>query len=462
MNRILFIEDDAVFGMILSKFLTKNGFDVHHIISLGSFDEIRSKITDYQLLLLDYRLPDGTAEDFLKANDSISNSLPIIVITSFNDVRTAVQLMKLGVRDYVTKPINQDELLLQINYQLKVQSTASIVKQEHKVLDSQRAKKSSSNSFSDQFVRGISKAAQRLYQNVDIIAPTNMSVLISGESGTGKEHIARLIHEFSDRKGKPYVAIDCGALSKELAASELFGHVKGSFTGAVQDKKGCFELADGGTLFLDEIGNLSYEVQIKLLRVLQEKMIQPIGSSKSTKVDVRLITATNENLSSTVAEGDFREDIYHRINEFQIKMPALRERKEDLPFFVNSFIEKSNEELTKSVEGIDKDAMKFLEEYHWPGNLRELKNMIRRLVLMCNSTSISVGDLPSELTSLSSVDSISSNEEIDLKAIQRDNEKQKIIEALEMTHYNKSKAAKLLNIDRKTLYLKIEKYKLNL
>jgi len=360
-------------------------------------------------------------------------------------------LMKLGVKDYVTKPINQEELLMLIDFHLK---------EKGRQLKTEQKNSSVPDGKPVDFVRGVGEKANQLYKNVDIVAPTDMSVLITGESGTGKEHIARLIHDLSSRSKGPFVAIDCGALSKELAASELFGHVKGSFTGAAQDKKGCFEVADGGTLFLDEIGNLSYEVQIKLLRALQEKTIQPIGSSKNIKVNVRLITATNENLTSSVSEGDFREDIYHRINEFQIKMPSLRERKEDIPSFVEAFLQSANKELNKSVTKVHPFVTEKISSYSWPGNLRELKNTVKKMVLMASSDTLTIEVLPEELLSVRP-DSAVVDSETDLKAIQRDNERAKIIEALEKSNFNKSKAAKMLNIDRKTLYLKIEKYKLD-
>lgn len=449
-GRILFIEDDTTFSMIMVSYLSRKGYDVQHVSSLKDLATLKPSISTFDLILLDYRLPDGTADNFLRTNPEFM-TVPIIVITSFNDVRTAVQLMKLGVKDYVTKPINQEELLMLIDFHLKEKARQVKVEQKSVAgLDDKSA----------DFVRGVGEKANQLYKNVDIVAPTDMSVLITGESGTGKEHIARLIHDLSSRSKGPFVAIDCGALSKELAASELFGHVKGSFTGAAQDKKGCFEVADGGTLFLDEIGNLSYEVQIKLLRALQEKTVQPIGSSKNIKVNVRLITATNENLTSSVSEGDFREDIYHRINEFQIKMPSLRERKEDIPSFVEAFLQSANKELNKSVTKIHPIVTEKISSYSWPGNLRELKNAIKKMVLMASSDTLTIEVLPDELLSFRP-DAAVLDSETDLKVIQRDNERAKIIEALEKSNFNKSKAAKMLNIDRKTLYLKIEKYKLD-
>src|SRR5690606_12977132 len=321
------------------------------------------------------------------------------------------------------------------------------------------------------YVQGQSKQANKLYEYVQLVAPTDMSVLIRGESGTGKEHIARSIHEFSKRADKPFVSIDCGTLSKELASSELFGHVKGSFTGALQDKVGQFLEASGGTLFLDEIGNLSYDVQVKLLRALQEKVIQPVGGNKLIEVDVRILAATNEDLISNFSEGKSREDLYHRINESEITVPPFRERTQDFDEFLNFFIEKSNEELDRNVQKLDDKTYEVLRAYDWPGNLRELKNIVKRMVLLTKGTVAKVDSLPEEMLlnvelgdvqtpiQMEKPSGLSSDSlDVNLKSQSEAHEKNLIIEALVKTKYNKSKAAQLLQIDRKTLYNKIEKY----
>jgi len=290
-----------------------------------------------------------------------------------------------------------------------------------------------------------------------------MSVIIQGESGTGKEHVAKSIHRLSKRSEGPFVAIDCGSLSKDLAASELFGHKKGAFTGALQDKIGQFEAADGGTLFLDEIGNLGYDVQIKLLRALQERIVVPIGSTNPVKVDVRLIAATNEDLMVISQTGDFREDLYHRLNEFKIQVPALRERGEDLGVFIQHFVDKANDELGKNVRQLSKEVIDIFQKYDWPGNLRELNNVIKRLVLLSKEEIADLKALPQEMiTSMQSVPAAVITSKAaggsDLKLLQETHEKEMIEKVLQDVRYNKSKAAKLLNIDRKTLYYKIEKY----
>jgi len=441
MAKILIIEDDLTFSQLLEGFLKKHGhqpFVVHNvknsykILTQDSFD----------LLLVDYRLPDGTGLDVLSHIREKDFNYPVVIMTSFNDVRTAVRSIQLGAIDYITKPVNPDELLMIIGAALekktvKVQPVAI----EH-----------------EDFIKGKSTVADKLYAHIDLVAPTDMSVIIQGESGTGKEYAARTLHAQSKRSEKPFVAIDCGALSKDLAASELFGHVKGAFTGAVNDKKGQFEAAEGGTLFLDEVGNLSYEVQVKLLRALQERVIQPVGSTKKIAVNVRIITATNDDLLNSIHNGEFREDLYHRLNEFKILLPALRDRGSDLELFIDHFIKQSNAELERNVQKLSAPVKDLLLHYDWPGNLRELKNVIKRMVLLTPTDTAGLEALPDEM--ILSIKQSPKPAGSDLKAINESNEKTLIIETLIKVKYNKSKAAKLLNIDRKTLYSKMERYEI--
>ncbi len=442
MKSILLIEDDHTFSTIIERFLTKKGFRilVAHDLRTGKQQLDESKI---DLLLLDYRLPDGIGLDLLPFLRKKENHTPVIVITSFNDVRTAVKSIASGVYDYVLKPINPEELLMTINGALATTVSTTPSK-----------KKSHINASS--FIKGSSPESNKLYEYVSLVAPTDMSVMIIGESGTGKEHIAREIHQQSKRNNKIFEAVDCGVLSNELAASELFGHIKGSFTGALTDKEGILERANGGTLFLDEIGNLSYEVQVKLLRALQERTIQRVGDSKTIPIDIRLITATNENLLQSVADGEFREDIYHRINEFKIQIPALRNRGEDLSMFVDYFIAKANETLNKSIKGVSAEVGSVFIKYDWPGNLRELKNIINRMVLLSTKDVLGLNLLPEEML----LETQSSSNSSDLKLIQEETERELIQKTMIQCDYNKSKAAKILNIDRKTLYSKLEKYQL--
>jgi Response regulator containing CheY-like receiver, AAA-type ATPase, and DNA-binding domains len=364
-------------------------------------------------------------------------------------VKVAVQCIKKGAYEYITKPINQEELLMLLKNARPAEPLGSAPETPKATTEEKPTAKSA-------FVKGTSEAAQVLHQHVALVAQTEMSVLINGESGTGKEHIARALHDSSKRASKPFIAVDCGALSSELAASELFGHVKGAFTGAIIDKTGIFELANGGTIFLDEVGNLSYDVQVKLLRAIEQREVVPVGSHKVIKVNVRLVTATNEDFKSAIQNASFREDLYHRINEFKIKIPALRERREDIDEFIRYFIQKSNQELQKQVRGVDPEVRKIFMQYHWPGNIRELKNIIKRAVLLTQGDLITRMELPEDME-LSLLDQ-ELESTADLKALQQQTEKELIIKTLAETKYNKSKAAKLLNIDRTTLYNKLAKY----
>ncbi|MES2689289.1 MAG: sigma-54 dependent transcriptional regulator [Bacteroidota bacterium] len=443
MANILLVEDDIAFAQILEGFLIKNKHSVEHKQTVKEALKLLLA-THYDLILLDYRLPDGNGLELVEQLKSEQVRTPVIMMTSFHDVRTAVRAIRGGVFDYITKPVNPDELLMVLNEALSKKPEVVHVPEKKQV----------------EFVKGSSIPALQLHEHIDLIAPTNMSVLVLGESGTGKEHVARKIHEQSPRKGKPFIAIDCGALSTELATSELFGHIKGSFTGAVQDKKGQFEAANGGTLFLDEIGNLSYEVQVKLLRVLQEKVVQPVGSNKHLKVDVRIIAATNDDLLKSVTDGMFREDLYHRVNEFKLKIPPLRERGTDLKEFVDFFIHKSNLELGRNVKGFSEEVIAIFKQYDWPGNLRELKNVVKRAVLLTKGEMAGVDALPEEMTSMNTSRKVIAAGTSDLKAIQETNEREMIVKTLQKVRFNKSKAAQLLNIDRKTLYLKMAKYQI--
>ena len=441
MAKILLVEDDITFSQLLQHFLTKKG----HVVESTNTVKAGIKLLEekFDLLLLDYRLPDGIALDLLTKSAENGDKIPAIIMTSFNDVRTAVKAMQAGAFDYITKPVNPDELLMIIGDALHQKVEIS----------------EDTNNASYGFIKGRSADADKLYSHIDIVAPTDMSVLIQGETGTGKEYAARAIHQLSSRADKVFTAIDCGALSRELAASELFGHIKGSFTGAITDKKGLFETSNGGTLFLDEVGNLSYEVQVKLLRALQEKTIQPIGSTRQIPVDVRIITATNDDLVNSISNGDFRQDLYHRINEFKIQLPPLRDRGDDLNLFITHFIKLSNRELNRNVKSISPEAKKVLQQYDWPGNLRELKNVIKRMVLLTTSDIAGVESLPDEM--LFTVTHSKSTSESDLKLLNEATEKETIQKTLQQVKFNKSKAAKLLNIDRKTLYSKIERYGLD-
>jgi len=438
MARILVIEDDISFSRLIAVFLDKKGHSTTVVHSAAQGSALLQK-ESFDLLLLDYRLPDGNGLDVLAAAHRQHAELPVIIMTSFHDIRTAVRAIRSGAFDYITKPVNPEELLMVLEEAL-----------------SRRSRKTAPAGDISGFIRGESDVSKQLYEYIRLVAPTDMSVILQGESGTGKEQAARMIHALSKRTGKPFVAIDCGALSNELAASELFGHVKGAFTGALQDKKGQFEAAKGGTLFLDEVGNLSYEVQVKLLRALQEREIQPVGSNRTVKVDVRIITATNDDLNASVKNGSFREDLYHRLNEFKIKLPTLKERGGDMDIFISHFVKQSARELDREIKGIAPDVRDLFYRYDWPGNLRELKNIVKRSVLLAKDQWITAETLPEEM--VHAIEHPRRQDEPDLKAVQAANEKELIMKTLKEVKYNKSKAARLLNIDRKTLYYKMSKY----
>ncbi|SEP15273.1 two-component system, NtrC family, response regulator HydG [Flavobacterium sp. CF108] len=449
MSKILVIEDDISFCKLLEKFLVKNQYEVSIAFSAS---EARSAIKNesFDLILTDLRLPDS---DGIVLMSEIKNShpeIPVILMTGYSDVNTAVKAIKNGAADYISKPFNPDEVLLVITNALK---TSGIEEDEAPVKQKKAVKKNIS--AENEFVRGISVASKKLLDHIQLVSPTDMSVLIIGESGTGKEIIAKSIHQQSHRKNNNFIAVDCGAIPKELAASEFFGHLKGSFTGAISDKMGYFEAANGGTLFLDEIGNLSYENQIQLLRALQERKIKPVGSNKEINVDIRIITATNEDLREAVKNGDFREDLYHRINEFSIQSPSLKDRDEDLMVFADYFLEKANQQLNKEVIGFSPEVVSIFQNYNWPGNLRELQNCVKRATLLTQGDFIESDVLPIEFFQSQKQPGFSGSFSLS------DNEKEAIIQALNRTQNNKSEAAKLLKITRKTLYNKLKHYNID-
>lgn len=438
MLSILIVEDDITFSLMLTTWLGKKGFAVN---SSSSVLDAKRKIEEgtFDLVLSDLRLPDSDGISLLRWLKETHPSLPLIMMTSYAEIQTAVQAMKLGAADYIAKPLNPDELLGKIR---------EIMKGEEPI-----PSKPQDRSSSSLYIEGQSQAARQLYEHIRLVAPTDMSVLVTGASGTGKEYIARRIHTQSSRSKAPFVAVDCGAIPKELAASEFFGHVKGSFTGAIENKTGAFVAAQGGTIFLDEIGNLTYEVQVQLLRALQERKVKPIGSNQEIAINVRLVSATNENLRQAIEKGDFREDLYHRINEFTVRIPDLRERKEDLLLFANHFLDLANSELRKDIIGFDMETMQLFQSYSWPGNLRQMKNVIKYATLLATGRYITRKELPEELTELS-------HPQVNIQLKNEEHERDLIRKALLESGNNKTRAAQLLGIDRKTLYNKLKIYQL--
>jgi two-component system, NtrC family, response regulator HydG len=496
MSKILVIDDDVDMCLLLKRFLTKNGYEVslsHN--GKKALEELENSEPD--LVLCDFRLEDIDGKELLIKIKEKYPRTPVIIVTGYSDIKVAVDVMKLGAYDYVTKPLFPDEILLSIKKALEKRDDSPdvnatvIMPEENNGARAARAKTTTSG----QYIFSDSAEFKSILKQVDLVAPTNYSILIYGESGSGKEAIAQEIHKRSRRKDQPFVAIDCGALSKELAGSELFGHEKGSFTGALNQKIGSFEIANGGTIFLDEVANLSYDVQVALLRVVQERKMRRIGGNKDIDLDVRIIIASNERLLDAARKGKFREDLYHRFNEFSIEVPPLRDRKYDVMIFARHFLKLTNEELRKNIKGFSPEVESIFKTYVWPGNLRELKNVVKRATLLADTDYIMPTVLPFEITNFSKLQFSESTEEASsnimatrqfepapvstfstpvpepvyskqveinehsLKGASIDAEYEMIVEALRKANYNKSKAAKILNVDRKTLYNKMKQYK---
>lgn len=439
MKRILIVEDDTTFGLMLSTWLKRKGYDPCRVGTVGEGCRELER-GEWDLVLTDMRLPDRDGIHLLQWLQERRKAVPTIVMTGYAEIGNAVLCMKLGARDYVSKPVNPDELLRKIEDALTVRQPLP-----------ESGETPAGRSPMPDYIEGRSEAIRKLYEHVNIVAPTPLSVLITGESGTGKEHVARLIHERSRRRDKPFLAVDCGAVPKELAASEFFGHVKGSFTGALRDKTGVFEAAAGGTVFLDEVGNLPYATQVQLLRALQERRIRPVGGTREVPIDVRVVAATNERLEEAIARGDFRLDLYHRLNEFSLRMPALCEQREDILLYADFFLDAADRELGKEVVGFDAAAAALLKSYDWPGNMRQLKNAVTRAVLLAPGEYVTPAELPAEL-----LESAARKSELALS--NPEEERERIARALELANGNKSKAARLLGIDRKTLYNKMNLY----
>lgn len=451
MPKLLLIEDDINFSRMFKKFLERHGYEVDDCTNAeNAFEHLSNG--KYDLVFTDLRLPDDDGISILSRIKDHDAGLPVILMTGYAQVATAVEAMKKGAFDYISKPFNQEEVLEVLGNALK---TVSPNKPESPSGKEESREALSSALSGDTKVKGISKASEKLNEYVTLVAPTDMSVLITGESGTGKEVIAQRIHNLSNRKAQPFVPVDCGAIPREIAGSEFFGHLKGSFTGAVNDKKGHFEEANGGTLFLDEVGNLPYEVQVQLLRALQERRVKPIGSSKELEVDIRVLSATNEDLQEAVKEGRFREDLYHRLNEFSVRVPSLMERKEDMMIFADHFLQLSNKQLGRTIVGFSDEVIRIFQGYPWPGNLRELSNIIKRAVLLCRNSMVKKSDLPQEF-----LQQVLQETGPPTRASYstKDHERSLILNALKEADNNKTKAAKMLQITRKTLYNKLRDY----
>jgi two-component system, NtrC family, response regulator HydG len=441
MAKILIIDDDVTFGLMLKKLLEKHGYKVTSVFSPLEARKIIDK-NNFDVVFTDLRMPDISGMELIRQIKNKASRTQIIMMTGYADISTAIESIKKGAFNYIPKPVNPAEVL-------------NIVQEALAQAEEKIPGKIESSWNPLGYLEGNSKASQQLKEYIELVAPSPMSVLIVGESGTGKEYAARFIHEKSKRAKFPFIAVDCGAIPAELVASEFFGHVKGSFTGAISDKIGYFEAANGGTVFLDEVGNLSYNTQVQLLRVLQERMVKPVGSTREIPVDVRIVAATNEDLLKAQEQGEFRDDLFHRLNEFQVNIPPLRERKSDILPFAYHFLAEANQYLDKSVRGFDPEVEQIFLTYSWPGNLREMKNMVKRATLLSRSQQITISEIPSELYSAKS-------NEGEFVLYDRLNENEAILKALEAADFNKSKAARLLKIDRKTLYNKLKLYDISL
>ena len=450
MHRILIIDDDTYICKLLDNYLNRNGFRAEAVYT-GSSAIQKLKENTYNLVLCDFRLPDRDGFDILSRVKTTDPTTPVIIMTAYKDLGTAVRLIKAGAYDYITKPLIPEEVLELIR--------EAIEKSEQR---------HNSFTFEQDFITGESRKFQEILEHIRIVSPVDMTVVVEGETGSGKEYVARAIHFNSKRRKGAFVAVDCGALPKGIVNSELFGHIKGSFTGATYDKKGLFEQAHGGTLFLDEISNLDAENQMKLLRVLQEKTVTRIGDTRPIKVDVRLVVASNEDLMKEVEQNNMREDLYHRLNEFKIIVPPLRERGEDVLVYAGAFIERAARRFEKDISGYDQDVRQILVNYPWPGNIRELKNVMTRSVLLARGPGITLYDIPEEIKTRQALlqNRESGNgrggDDVKLKDAAGKAEKEAIIQALIKSNYNKSKAARLLKIDRKTLYNKIKQFNISL
>jgi two-component system response regulator HydG len=484
MKKILVIDDDRDICLLLNRFLSRRGYEVIEIYT-GKKALAWLDGNQPNLVMCDYRLGDMDAMEMLTSIKNKYADLPVIIITGYSDMRTAVKVMKMGAYDYITKPLLPDEIIHTIQQAIEHSENSGIkpAAKSKTPVPEKTEKENPGVTYSGKYIFGDSEAFRKILKQVNLVAPTSYSVIIYGETGSGKESIAAEIHKHSKRSSKPFIAIDCGALSKELAASELFGHEKGSFTGAMNQKIGCFELANGGTIFLDEVTNLPYDVQVSLLRVVQERKMRRVGGTKDIDLEVRILIASNELLWNATRNGKFREDLYHRFNEFSIEIPPLRERRDDIMLFATHFLQTTNEELGKDVKGFDQDVEEIFKKYVWYGNLRELKNVIKRATLLTEGETIEARTLPFEISNYSKLQfgeqpaggfpnpgTVQPSEtkttangkinlsESSLKEASIDAEYEMILQALKESNYNKSKAAQLLKIDRKTLYNKMTLY----
>jgi len=450
-KHILIVDDEPLVRRSLSELLTLSGYAVS---SACNGKEALSMLKDYtaDIIISDIKMPEMDGIQLLKQVKTLHPDTQFILMTGYGSIDNAVEAMKEGAYDYVTKPIIDTEIKIIIE---------RLTNQKHLLEENVKLKNQLSVSKKERFhnIVGKSQSMQRIYTLIEAIAETRATVLIHGESGTGKQVIAHTIHKYNEKeRGKPFVEVSCGALTETLLESELFGHIKGAFTGAIRDKMGRFELANGGSIFLDEIDAFSPTLQVKLLRVLQEGELERVGDTKTLKVDVRVIAATNQNLQDLIVQGKFRKDLYYRLNIISIEVPPLRDRKEDIPLLVTDFIGKHSKHTSKKITGLSDDAITVLLNYNWPGNVRELENVIERAIILCKGPMITPLDFPESLNSSKAKEGIATEDSFKLKNALQSPEKDLIIKALDSVAWNRNEAAETLGINRTTLYKKMQKY----
>jgi len=450
MEKILIVDDNEILRFTLTELLEESGFQCKAVEDgRKALEEMEKNL--YGLIILDMRLPGMNGFEILKKIKVTKKDIPIIMLTAFGDIKTAVEAMKQGAHDFMTKPFDNDAMIMTIRKTLEMKYLKEEVNIYRKKLE---------ENYKVGDVIGKSDVMKQVFDQVGIVAPTNLSVLIEGESGTGKEVIACMIHKLSDRRDKPFIAVDCGAIPEPLIESELFGHEKGAFTDAKTYKEGKFELANDGTIFLDEITNLSDSNQIKLLRVIQERKVTRLGAKKPINLNLRIIAATNIKLSDAVNNQRFRQDLYYRFNEFHLELPPLRQRKEDIKLFVDHFIIDANRELNKTISSVSPEVMEKLVNHSWPGNVRELRNVMRRCVLMAKGEIINSIDIPDEIRS-STMKKPPIAAESSTSDAMKEVEKEMILNAIQDAEGNKTLAAKILNMNVRTFYRKIKMFNID-
>ncbi len=446
-TRILVVEDEHDTLELMAEVFTNNGYAVDK--AMNGIDALRQiKLQEPDIILSDIFMPGMDGMDLLKNITKDYGHIPVIMVTAYGTIDNAVEAMKIGAKDYITKPLRFEELTAKVE---RISQLNSLIKENEFLLNKLQQKYDFTN------IIGKTDIIKQLFSLVQDVASTNTTVLIRGESGTGKELIANAIHYNSMRMKRPFVKVNCGVLAESLLESELFGHMRGSFTGAIKDKVGRFELAHGGTLFLDEIGDISLNMQLKLLRVIQEGEFERVGGTETIKVDVRIIAATNKNLEEAMNNGEFRQDLFYRLNVIPVYVPPLRERREDVKYLVHHFIEKFNKIYGKNIREISPKVMSVLKNYDYPGNIRELENLIERIVVLNKSNIIEIADLPPVMLAGNDF-STDADMENGLVAAVEAYEKKLILEALERNAFNKVQTAKELFINRSTFMSKLKKY----